>query len=71
MQPLGLDLAATAWESGRRTGHVGAADQIIGLGNISDCGRAGPGDHVLLVGVGAGFTWTGAVIEFAGEKGSG
>lgn len=70
LRPLGLDLAATAWEWGRRTGHVGAADQIIGLGNLSDCGRAGPGDHVLLVGVGAGFTWTGAVIEFAGKKGS-
>ncbi len=70
LQPLGLELAATAWEWGRRTGHVGAADQIIGLGNISDSGRAAPGDHVLLVGVGAGFTWTGAVIELAGKRGS-
>jgi 3-oxoacyl-[acyl-carrier-protein] synthase III len=64
LKPLGLDLAATTWEWGRRTGHVGAADQIIGLENIAGSGRAGPGDHVLLVGIGAGFTWTAAVIEF-------
>jgi 3-oxoacyl-[acyl-carrier-protein] synthase-3 len=68
LQPLGLDLAATTWEWGRRTGHVGAADQLIGLGNISDSGRAGPGDRVLLVGVGAGFTWTSAVVEFVGQQ---
>jgi 3-oxoacyl-[acyl-carrier-protein] synthase-3 len=68
LRPLGLDLAATTWEWGRRTGHVGAADQIIGLGNISDSGRAGPGDRVLLVGIGAGFTWTSAVLEFAEHK---
>ena len=44
---------------------MGAADQIIGLGNIVGSGQAGPGDHVLLVGIGAGFSWTAAVIEFA------
>jgi 3-oxoacyl-[acyl-carrier-protein] synthase III len=64
LEPLGLDLAATAWEWGRRTGHVGAADQIIGLGNVAAHGRIVPGDAVLLVGVGAGFSWTGAVVEF-------
>jgi 3-oxoacyl-[acyl-carrier-protein] synthase-3 len=67
LEPLGLELAATAWEWGRRTGHVGAADQIIGLGNVADHGQMTPGDVVLLVGVGAGFSWTGAVVEFVSE----
>jgi 3-oxoacyl-[acyl-carrier-protein] synthase-3 len=65
--PLGLDLSATAWEWGRHTGHVGAADQIIGLANVAGSGRAKPGDRVLLVGIGAGFSWTCAVIEFISE----
>jgi len=68
LEPLGLDLAATAWEWGRRTGHVGAADQIIGLGSVADSGRAAPGDRVLLVGIGAGFSWTCAVVEFISER---
>lgn len=64
LEPLGLDLAATAWEWGRRTGHVGAADQLIGLAELAGSGRLSPGDRVLLVGVGAGFSWTCAVVEF-------
>ncbi|HEY1325041.1 MAG TPA: ketoacyl-ACP synthase III family protein [Streptosporangiaceae bacterium] len=64
LQPLGLDLAATAWEWGRHTGHVGAADQIIGLANVAGSGRVAPGDRALLVGIGAGFSWTCAVVEF-------
>lgn len=69
LEPLGLDLAATAWEWGRRTGHVGAADQIIGLGNLADSGRATAGDRVLLVGIGAGFSWTCAVVEIISAPG--
>jgi 3-oxoacyl-[acyl-carrier-protein] synthase III len=64
--PLGLDLAATTWEWGRHTGHVGAADQIIGLHNLCRSGRVAPGERVLLVGIGAGFTWTCAVAEVTG-----
>jgi 3-oxoacyl-[acyl-carrier-protein] synthase-3 len=61
---LGLDVAATTWERGRRTGHVGAADQLLGLAWLADSGRAGPGDLVMLVGIGAGFSWTCAIAEF-------
>lgn len=68
LKPLGLDLASTTWEWGRCTGHVGAADQLIGLCRIADSGRAAPGDRVLLVGIGAGFSWTGAVVEFTGHE---
>jgi 3-oxoacyl-[acyl-carrier-protein] synthase-3 len=61
---LGMGVAATTWQWGRRTGHVGAADQLIGLAWLADSGRAGPGDRVMLVGIGAGFSWTCAIAEF-------
>jgi 3-oxoacyl-[acyl-carrier-protein] synthase-3 len=67
LDPLGLELSATTWEWGRRTGHVGAGDQIIGLAQLVDSGRAGPGDRVLLVGIGAGFSWTCGVVEFISD----
>jgi 3-oxoacyl-[acyl-carrier-protein] synthase-3 len=65
LRPLKLELGQTTWEWGRRTGHVGAADQLIGLQKLISTGRARPGDAVLLVGIGAGFSWTGAVVELA------
>ncbi len=60
---LGLDLPLTTWEWGRRTGHVGAADQLTGLTHLVESGQVSPGDRVVLVGIGAGFSWTGAVVE--------
>lgn len=62
-QPLGLDLARTTWDWGRRTGHVGAADQLTGLTHLVESGQVGPGDRVMLVGIGAGFSWTCGVVE--------
>ncbi|MCP2342415.1 ketoacyl-ACP synthase III family protein [Actinomadura rupiterrae] len=62
-EPLGIDLARTTWDWGRRTGHVGAADQLTGLAHLAESGRAGSGDRVLLVGIGAGFAWTCAAVE--------
>jgi 3-oxoacyl-[acyl-carrier-protein] synthase-3 len=55
--------AATTWRFGRRTGHMGAGDQIAGLSLLMDHGALNPGDRCLLIGVGAGFTWTCAVVE--------
>ncbi|MGH3381139.1 MAG: ketoacyl-ACP synthase III family protein [Actinoallomurus sp.] len=63
LEPFGLEVAATAWEWGRRTGHVGAADQLTGLAELVETGAVGPGDRVMLVGIGAGFSWTCAVVE--------
>ncbi|MFC4909664.1 ketoacyl-ACP synthase III family protein [Actinomadura gamaensis] len=62
-EPLGLDVARTAWEWGRRTGHVGAADQLTGLAWLAESGGLGPGGRALLVGIGAGFAWTCAAVE--------
>lgn len=55
--------SATTWQFGRRTGHMGAGDQIVGLSLLMDHGALNPGDRCLLIGVGAGFTWTCAVVE--------
>jgi 3-oxoacyl-[acyl-carrier-protein] synthase-3 len=66
LRPLKFDLAKTTWDWGRRTGHVGAGDQLIGLQHVIATGQAGPGDAVLLVGIGGGFSWTGAVLEVTG-----
>lgn len=66
-EPLGLDVERTTWEWGRRTGHVGAADQLTGLAYLVETGRVAPGDRVLLVGIGAGFAWTCAAVEVTGR----
>lgn len=66
-EPLGLDVERTAWDWGRRTGHVGAADQLTGLTHLVEDGRVGPGDRVLLVGIGAGFAWSCAAVEITGR----
>jgi 3-oxoacyl-[acyl-carrier-protein] synthase III len=60
LAPLGLDVPATTWEWGRHTGHVGAADQLIGLARLLEEGVRGP---VMLIGIGAGFSWTCVVLE--------
>ncbi|MFC5185563.1 ketoacyl-ACP synthase III family protein [Actinomadura harenae] len=62
-EPLGLDVARTTWDWGRRTGHIGAADQLTGLTHLAESGLLEPGDRVLLVGIGAGFSWTCAALE--------
>lgn len=69
---LDVDLDRTTWSFGRTVGHLGAGDQIAGLGYLvaesaSLAGSAGSaiqvGDYCLLLGVGAGFTWTCAVVR--------
>ncbi|RFU39905.1 3-oxoacyl-ACP synthase [Actinomadura logoneensis] len=68
-EPFGLDLSRTTWEWGRRTGHVGAADQLTGLTHLVESGLVGPGDRVLLVGIGAGFAWVCAAVEITENPG--
>ena len=67
LEPLGLGLASTTWEWGRRTGHVGGGDQLIGLAWLAGPGGLRPGERAMLVGIGAGFSWTCAVVEMDRE----
>ncbi|MQA94589.1 MAG: 3-oxoacyl-ACP synthase [Streptosporangiales bacterium] len=69
VRPLGITLERTAWEWGRRTGHVGAADQLTGLTHLVESGAVRPGDRVMLVGIGAGFAWTCALLELTETRG--
>lgn len=61
--PLGIDVERTTWSWGRRVGHLGAGDQFAGFGHLVDTGALAPGQLCLLAGVGAGFTWSCAVVE--------
>lgn len=63
LDPFGIAPDRTTWSWGRRVGHLGAGDQIAGLDHLFASGRVRPGDRCLLAGVGAGFTWSAAVVE--------
>ncbi|KOG87684.1 3-oxoacyl-ACP synthase [Streptomyces varsoviensis] len=60
---LGIDERRTTWDWARTVGHLGAGDQLAGLHRLVAAGRLAPGDRVLLMGVGAGFSWSSAVVE--------
>jgi 3-oxoacyl-[acyl-carrier-protein] synthase-3 len=62
-QLIGIEEERTNWEFGRTAGHLGAGDQFAGLHNAVTTGLVGKGDKVLIVGGGAGFTCTCAVVE--------
>ncbi|MEV0918365.1 3-oxoacyl-[acyl-carrier-protein] synthase III C-terminal domain-containing protein [Streptomyces sp. NPDC049967] len=40
----------------------------MGLHRLVETGAVAPGDHVLLFGVGSGFTWTTAVVQITGAE---
>ncbi|MFC4374189.1 ketoacyl-ACP synthase III family protein [Nocardia halotolerans] len=58
-----IDPAITTWSWSRTIGHLGAGDPIAGLDHLVTTGAVGPGDLCLLVSVGAGFSWSCAVVE--------
>lgn len=61
--PYEVPLERTTWEWGRTVGHLGPGDQLYGLERLLASGRTRPGELVLLVGIGSGFTWTCALVE--------
>lgn len=61
--PLGIDPDRTTWSWFRAVGHLGAGDQFASLGHLVDTGAVKPGDRCLLMGTGAGFTWSSAVVD--------
>jgi 3-oxoacyl-[acyl-carrier-protein] synthase-3 len=63
LDPFGIDLDQTTWSWGRNIGHLGAGDQIAGLGHLAESGNLVPGQRCMLAGVGAGFSWSAAVVE--------
>ncbi|WBB80517.1 ketoacyl-ACP synthase III family protein [Micromonospora sp. WMMD882] len=63
LRPIGLRAEQTLLEWGLDIGHLGSGDQFAGLAHLLDSDALTAGRRVLLVGVGAGFTWTCAVVE--------
>lgn len=63
LRPLGITEDRTMTELGLRVGHLGASDQIVALAHLLRDGETTVGDHVLLLGIGVGMTWTAVVLE--------
>ncbi len=61
--PLGIAPDRTTWSWFSTVGHLGAGDQFASLEHMAATGLAQPGERWLLLGVGAGFTWSAAVVE--------
>jgi 3-oxoacyl-[acyl-carrier-protein] synthase-3 len=52
------------WPSvGRSIGHVGPADQILGLNHLLETESVRPGELLALMGAGAGFSWSCMIVE--------
>ncbi|SEH03646.1 3-oxoacyl-[acyl-carrier-protein] synthase-3 [Nonomuraea solani] len=60
---FGLTLADTTWEYGAGIGHLGVSDQFVALDHLLATGALAPGDHMLLLGFGAGTTLACAVLR--------
>ncbi|MEU1710970.1 ketoacyl-ACP synthase III family protein [Streptomyces sp. NPDC005706] len=60
---LGFTEKQSTWDLGRRVGHIGAGDQFLGLEHLVKQRAVGPGDLVLMVAAGAGFSFSAAVVE--------
>lgn len=67
LDPMEIPLEATVWQWGRTVGHLGAGDQIAGIHRLRQEGRLAPGQFCGLLGIGAGFHWTCAVLQIEGE----
>ncbi len=63
LKPFGILEEQTTMSFGARTGHLGAGDQIASLAHLAETGALAPGDRVLLLGSGGGFSWSAAVLQ--------
>ena len=52
---------------GEHTGHLGSGDPVANLVELRERGMLSPGAIVVLLGVGAGWTWSTAVLQVAGS----
>jgi len=60
---LSVPASSTTWEYGRTTGHIGAGDWNAGLAWLLRTRAVAPGDRIMLMGGGAGYSCTAAVLE--------
>jgi 3-oxoacyl-[acyl-carrier-protein] synthase-3 len=64
LSQFGIEAERTTWGWSRTVGHLGAADQFASLDHLACTGRPRPGEHCLVITVGAGYSWGAAVLEF-------
>lgn len=67
VRPLGITPRHNLLEFGLTTGHLGAADQILGLHHLLDSDQLEPGARILVIGTGMGFTFSAAVFTAGGS----
>ncbi|PKW18750.1 ketoacyl-ACP synthase III family protein [Saccharopolyspora spinosa] len=65
LAPLRIPEQRSSTFLARRYGHMGAADHIIDLHHLLTRHQATTGDHVILLGIGVGMTWTAALLRIA------
>ncbi|WP_410585472.1 3-oxoacyl-[acyl-carrier-protein] synthase III C-terminal domain-containing protein [Amycolatopsis sp. lyj-108] len=53
----------TLIHAGDQWGHVGPNDQLIGLTHLLTRHAVEPCDHVALIGIGIGMTWTASILR--------
>lgn len=63
LKPLGIAPERSLMGWGRHTGHLGAGDLTAGVARLVEQKELRPGDHVLLIGAGGGYSLTVAVVE--------
>jgi 3-oxoacyl-[acyl-carrier-protein] synthase III len=73
-RPLGLPLSMFTWDFGSTVGHLGASDHAVSLRHLLRSGELRPGDHLLLVGAGPGWSVSAVVLtvlelpDWAGDE---
>ena len=60
---LEIDLDRSNWAVSRTIGHLGAGDQVVSIDQLLRASLLRAGQRCLLLAVGAGFTWSAAVLE--------
>lgn len=63
MEPLGLNREQTLFDLGLRTGHLGSVDQLLAVDHLVRNGLLDPGDTIVLIGTGMGFTFSATVLS--------
>lgn len=53
----------TLWDFGRTVGHLGTSDCFAGLSFLQDNNKLKTSEHILMIGAGAGFSWTACLLE--------